>query len=213
MKVKDYMSTEVCTVVPDKRLTDVVSLMQKHGYHRLPVVDERGKYLGLITEGVISSYTPSDASSLSIYEMNYLLDKITAGELMKENAGTINEDAYIEHAAAIMHDNRYTVLTVVNEENYVIGIITDKDIFEALIESTGYRKAGARVEITVKDGIGVLAKVAQCLADEEIAISHVFVSGRDEASTQITVQTESTDGIAVVQALQDKGYNTKLITQ
>lgn len=213
MKVKDYMTQEVCTVVPDKRLTDVVSLMQQHDFHRLPVVDDRGKYLGLITADIISNHTPSSASSLSIYEMNYLLDKITAGELMNKEAGTIGEEASIEEAAAKMHDNRYTVLTVLNEENYVIGIITDKDIFEALIELTGYRQPGARVEVFVKEGIGVLAGIAQTLAEANIAISHVFISDRQADRTSIIVQTEDPDGDSVIQALQDENYAVELISR
>lgn len=208
MRVKDYMTQNVITIQPDTPLADAVNLMGQNDFHQLPVVDQDKIYQGLITEKIIAENTPSHASSLSIYEMNYLLDKIKVSEILTTEAGTISQEETIETAAAKMYDKAYTVLTVLDHGNQVIGIITDKDIFAAMIELTGYRQQGARVEIPVEDRPGVLGEVAKLFGDEKISISHVFVTDRskDNKQVKIVVQTDDADEARVIKLLEEAGY-------
>lgn len=211
MRVRDYMTKNVITVEPDVRLTEVVSIMESNDFHRVPVVDTNNVYQGLITEAIIANNSPSSASSLSIYEMNYLLDKQTAGQLMTKEAQTISQDITIEAAAAQMHDYGLSVLIVVDEQDKVIGIITDKDIFAALIELTGYRQAGARIEVKVADKVGVLHEVSGILSGLGVGISHLYISDRDGNTSTLMVQTDNENSQEVLQVLESKGYEAQII--
>lgn len=211
MRVRDYMTKNVVTVEPDVRLTEVVSIMESNDFHRVPVVDANNVYQGLITEAIIANNSPSSASSLSIYEMNYLLDKQTAGQLMTEEAQTIGKDITIEAAAAQMYDYGLSVLIVVDEQNKVIGIITDKDIFAALIELTGYRQAGARFELKVEDKMGVLHEVSGILSGLGVDISHLYITDRDGTNSILVVQTDNEESQEVLQVLKSKGYDAHII--
>lgn len=211
MRVKDYMTKNVITVEPDVRLTEVISIMESNDFHRVPVVDTNNVYQGLITEEIIANNSPSSASSLSIYEMNYLLDKQTAGQLMTTEAHTVDEDLTIEAAAAQMHDYGLSVLIVVDEQNKVIGIITDKDIFAALIELTGYRQPGARIELKVEDKVGVLHEITGILSGLGVGISHLYIADRDGTNSLLIVQTDTENGQEVLQVLESKGYDVSII--
>lgn len=205
MKVKHYMTKNVITVTSDVKITDAVDLMEDNDFHRLPVVRD-GKFIGLITEELIAQNSPSKVSSLSIYEMNYLFDKVLVKDLMKKDVITVNEDILIEEAALIMIENDITVLPVLDDELHVRGIITHKDIFKALIELTGYKDTGARVIVeTSEDRIGVIADISKALASHDINLTHIFVN-RPEEHIEITIQTSELDGEKPKKVIEELGY-------
>lgn len=205
MKVKHYMTKDVITVTSDIKITDAVDLMEDNGFHRLPVVKE-GQFIGLITEEVIAQNSPSKVSSLSIYEMNYLFDKVLVKDLMKKEVQTIDEDMLIEEAALLMTEKEITVLPVLDENKKIIGIITHKDIFKALIELTGYKDSGARVLVeTTEDRIGVIAEISKALANHDINLTHIFVN-RPEEHIEITIQTSDMDGEKSKNTIEELGY-------
>ena len=205
MKVKHYMTKDVITVTSDIKITDAVDLMEDNGFHRLPVVKE-GQFIGLITEEVIAQNSPSKVSSLSIYEMNYLFDKVLVKDLMRTDVVTITEDIHVEEAAVLMIEKDITVLPVLNDKNEVIGIITHKDIFKALIQLTGYQEKGARVVVETKeDRIGVISELSTALAKNKVNLSHIFVNRPDDV-IEITLQTSSTDANLVKELIESLGY-------
>src|SRR5699024_10092051 len=128
MNVGHFMTKNVITVTPDTRVTDAVDLMEKNHFHRLPVIQDN-RYIGIVTDEEIAENSPSNVTSLSIYEMNYLFDKMTVGEIMTRQKITITADTLLEEAATIMKDKNVTVLPVLDESRYVVGIVTYKDIF------------------------------------------------------------------------------------
>ena len=205
MKVKHYMTKDVFTVTSDVKITDAVDIMEGNNFHRLPVV-ENNKFIGLITEELIAKGSPSKVSSLSIYEMNYLFDKVLVKDLMKTEVITISDDIHVEEAAVLMAEKDITVLPVVNDTNEVIGIITHKDIFKALIQLTGYQEKGARVVVETKeDRIGVIAEISNALAQNEINLSHIFVNRPDDV-IEITLQTSGKEPKAVKELIERLGY-------
>lgn len=127
--VQEWMSRDVVTAVPDMLLLDADKLMKDHGIRRLPVVDENGRLLGIVTYGDIREARPSSASSLSSWEMNYLLANLTLGEVMTKEPTTVTPGTMIGEAASKMLHYRISGLPVVDEENHVVGIITESDIF------------------------------------------------------------------------------------
>lgn len=137
MEVKDYMSTNVITVTPETTVMKALDLMKEHDIHRLPVVED-GKLVGLLTEELVAGHSPSMATSLSMHELNYLLNKTAASEIMQKQVLTVKAHTLLEEAASLMRQQKVGVLPVVDARGHVEGIITDKDIFDAFIEISGY---------------------------------------------------------------------------
>ena len=129
MYVKDHMTKNPVTVGADTVLSKALDLMRHNNFHRLPVVDGEGKLIGLVTGGLVEESSGAKNTSLSIYELNYLLSRTKVSDIMIRDVKTTTADVLVEEAAQKMLDNNIAVLPVVDGENHVQGIITDKDIF------------------------------------------------------------------------------------
>lgn len=130
--VRDWMTPNPITIVPKTTLPDAHKLMKDSRIRRLPVV-EHGHLVGIITLGDIREAQPSDATTLSIYELNYLLSKLTVDKIMSRDPLTIRADATIQQAARLMLDHKIGGLPVM-EGDRIVGIITESDIFRILAQ-------------------------------------------------------------------------------
>jgi len=130
---------------------------------QFPVV-KNGKLVGFVSDKDILNASPSPVSTLSIWEMNYLLSKITVSEVMLKNVLTVTEDTPIEQAARIMADNKISGLPVMRNGG-VVGIITETDLFKLFLELTGARELGIRVTVLVNDKPGELAKLTKTVSE------------------------------------------------
>jgi CBS domain-containing protein len=135
--VKDWMSSPVQVVVRDTSVADAYNTMMQRGIRRLPVV-ENGRLLGIVTLGDLREARPSPATSLSIYELNYLLAKLTVGQVMTHNPYTVTPATPIQHVARIMLERKVSGLPVVDEEDRPIGIVTETDIFRMIVDQWDY---------------------------------------------------------------------------
>lgn len=204
------MTPNVITIKPDTRVTEAVDLMEKHDFHSLPVI-KNDSFVGLITEELIKNKTSSAATSLSIYELNYLLDKTIVEDIMEKDAQTATKELLLEEAAILMVDNNITVLPVIDKDKKVEGIITYKDIFSALIELSGYQSGGDRLVIEVdEDKVGVLDSITAILAVNNISISHIFVN-RIADHIEITIQISEKEGRKAKEVLVEKDYETRIV--
>jgi acetoin utilization protein AcuB len=131
--VQDWMTREVITITPETSLKEAHDIMNARGIRRLPVV-LHGKVIGILTLGDIRGAEPSKASSLSVWEMNYLLAKLQVSEIMTRNPATLQQTASIREAARIMLENKFSGLPVVDEEHHLVGIITESDIFRLVVK-------------------------------------------------------------------------------
>lgn len=131
--VKDWMSRDVITIAPDTPLTEAHRLMKEYIIRRLPVV-KHGRLVGIVTLGDIREAEPSDATSLSIWEMNYLLSKLKIEKIMTKNPVTIGPDETIGEAAQLMLAHKISGLPVIDQAKKVIGIITESDIFRMVVQ-------------------------------------------------------------------------------
>ena len=131
--VKDWMSADVITITPETTLPEAHQIMTAEEIRRLPVVDRAGRLVGIVSIGDIRSAEPSPATSLSIWEMNYLLSALTIDKIMTPNPRTIAADATIAEAARMMLEYRVSGLPVIDEEFRVVGIITESDIFSMVV--------------------------------------------------------------------------------
>jgi CBS domain-containing protein len=126
------MTEDVITITPDTTLKEAHDIMNEKGIRRLPVVSN-GKIVGIVTLGDIRGAEPSRASSLSIWEVHHLLAKLKASEIMTRNPATIQKNASIGDAAKLMLEKKFSGLPVVDDENHLVGIITESDIFRLVV--------------------------------------------------------------------------------
>lgn len=190
MSVKDYMTKEVISISPEESVAHAADLMRDKGLRRLPVI-EKGQLVGLVTEGTMADASPSKATSLSIYEMNYLLNKTKIRDIMIRQVVTVEPDASLEDAIYEMMTYKVGVLPVV-QNNQVVGIITDRDVFKAFLEVSGYGVEGIRVVLLADNAVGVLAKIADCLSQENLNIRRTVVAHRSNGKTVIEMQLDGT---------------------
>ena len=205
MYVKDNMIKDPITLSPDQSVSEAVDLMSDNGLHRLPVVDENNKLIGLVTQSVIASNTPNNASTLSVFELNYLLNKLTIKDIMIKDVVTISQDALLEEAATILRKNDIGCLPVVESDNTLIGIITHNDIFSAFIDLLGYNQDGIRYVVSIpEDKPGIMADIARILGEEDVSISNLAVY-RNNRGIEVVVIVYGHRSIK--DKLTDAGYN------
>ncbi|CAI3402973.1 CBS domain-containing protein [Enterococcus cecorum] len=175
MTVRDFMTEKLITVTPQTPIFDAIDLMKKHDIHRLPVMEDH-KLVDLITQGVIQESMPSKATSLSVFELNYLINKTKVGDVMLTDVTTIEADALLEDAIKVMRTKSIGVLPVM-EKNQLVGIITNNDIFDAFLKISGYENGGVRVTLKItKEHHGILAVIAKELADAQMNIETIVVN-------------------------------------
>ena len=131
--VRDWMSSDVITIGPEMTLPQAHQLMAKEEIRRLPVVDKEGRLIGIVSLGDVRSAEPSPATSLSVWELNYLLTTLTIAKIMTPHPFAITPDATLAEAARMMLEHRISGLPVVDDERHVIGIITESDIFAMVV--------------------------------------------------------------------------------
>lgn len=163
MLVRDRMSSPAVTISADTPFQDAVKLMREHGFRRLPVVNKHDELIGIVSERDLLHAAPSPATSLSIWEMNYLLWKLKIDELMTHKVVSVSLDTPIEEAAQLMVNTRIGGLPVVDDNNHVAGVITETDIFKTFVEMLGSGESGLRLTLDVPAGAGVLAGLTQTI--------------------------------------------------
>ena len=188
MAVKDFMTRKVVYISPDTTIAHAADIMRDQKLHRLPVI-ENDKLVGLVTEGTIAEASPSKATSLSIYEMNYLLNKTKVKDVMIHDVVTISQYASLEDATYLMLKNKIGILPVVDNEQ-VYGIITDRDIFKAFLEVSGYGEKGVRMRFVTEDEVGVLSHIITLLVEENLNISNTVNIPRKDGKVVIEVQID-----------------------
>ena len=211
MLVKDRMTANPYCISKDTSISAALDLMAERDFHRIPVAAGQ-ELVGLVTEGTIAENTPSKATSLSVYELNYLLAKSTVESVMIKDVVTIHPDALLEEAAVLMRQHDIGCL-VVTEGRKVVGIITQNDIFEAFIDLLGYYEEGSRYVIAVEDKPGVLADLTGLFFDEMAQITNLAVYRKD-AQTDVVIHARGVAPEVMKKLLNDHGYQvTSVLTR
>jgi acetoin utilization protein AcuB len=183
MLIKERMSRHPITVTPDTSLFDALRIIRDEKIRRLPVLDSVGKLVGIISEKDLLYAAPSPATTLSVYEMNYLISKIKIKELMTTQVITVEDDCPLEEAARIMVDNNISSLPVMSGET-LVGMVTESDLFKIFIELLGARQKGIRVTILITEGLGVLARLTSGLAELKADILSLGTFSGDEPNNR-----------------------------
>jgi acetoin utilization protein AcuB len=204
MRVRDKMTPNPVTISPQTTIAEALAMMREGAFRRLPVID-RGKLVGIVTDRDLSEVSPSPATSLSVFELNYLLSRTKIGTVVKkQQVISISPDDYLEKAALIMRDHGIGAIPVL-EENKLVGIITESDIFESFIEMMGLREQGTRLELELDDKPGMLVKVSEIVWKNGGDISHLAVFHEKAAKADLVMQLRANDVDAIVKTLEAEG--------
>ena len=189
MLVGARMSRPVISVSPEAPINEVLAMFRKEHIRRAPVMKD-GKLVGIVSDRDLLNASPSPVTSLSIWELNYLISKVTIKDVMTKKVVTVDQDTPIEEAARIMADKKIGGLPVVSAGK-VVGIITETDLFKILLELMGARHNALRVTATLEDKPGQLAKLTQAIAQSGgNFISFGMFSGPDAHTRVVTFKVE-----------------------
>ena len=179
------MKKDLITITKDERMTTAKKILKEKNIRHLPVVDGK-RLIGLVSNMDIRKAEASPATSLEIRELHYLLDKLTVGEIMTRNVITISPDISVEEATTLLHDNKIGCLPVVEDGN-LVGILTENDVMDILIEVMGMKEKGSRLEILVEDKPGALADVTRLIKEHNVNIISVVTDAADEPGKRLVV--------------------------
>ncbi|HPF21211.1 MAG TPA: CBS and ACT domain-containing protein [Syntrophomonas sp.] len=213
MKVKNRMTENPRTVSLDSSVTEAFSLMKENNIRRLPVVD-KSKVIGIITISDLNQATPSMATTLSIHELNYLLAKTKIKDVLpkKQKLITIGPENYIETAAKLMRINKVSGLPVIDDQENLVGIITETDLFDAFIDILGVYRPHTRIDFYTSDRPGTIAGITGLIAEKgKNILNTVVFYDKKKSKYKMVIRIEELDCQDVVEALKDRGHEVESV--
>lgn len=202
MLVRERMSHPVITIHPEASMQDALKLMKSEHVRRLPVVDKRGQMVGIVTEACLDKASPSEATTLSVWEIRELVSRVKVEKIMTREVVTVEADTPIEEAARIMADYNISGLPVMHEEK-LVGLITETDLFKIFLELFGARDPGVRLSIEVPKGPGQLANITKQVHElgGDILALGTFIGENSEVG-QITMKVDGVEKDRLVEAIK-----------
>ena len=206
MYIRDLMKTNVVTIPSSAVIADARKIMQAHNILRLPVVDN-GKLVGILTNRKLDSVSPSGLSTLSVWELSYLLNKITVKEVMEKNVISVAPDTTVEEALALAQTHKVGAVVVV-EDNRVVGISTTNDFFYGIINPVlGIGEGGYRIEVKSGGDSKNLETILHIVNQHDIPLLNIHVYKLPEASVRdAIIHLDCDDCSTVMAALQQQGF-------
>jgi acetoin utilization protein AcuB len=200
MRVKNRMTRAPITAGPKTTYNEAMRLMENNNIHHIPIVNNKGDLIGIVTKSDMLEAEPSRVSTLSIFEIAALLDKVTMNHIMSHPVKAIQEDCSISEAAHFMLEEGVGCLPVL-DEGKLVGIITDTDIFKTFVEVTGGGQSGTRIEAKLPNEMGQLAGFTKAVTDSggwivSLAITydesgdHFFIDMKERGSDETKLQKE-----------------------
>lgn len=205
MFVEQRMTSNPITVTPTSTIADASEIMRANRFRRLPVVDQ-GKLVGLVTDRDLRAVSPSPATTLSIFELNYLLAKMQIKDIMKKKVITIKADATVEEAAILLFNHRIGGLVVVDDQDAVVGVITETDIFKCFVDVMGLVEGKTRLTIDVSDKIGILHQITEIFTEMSINISSMVSYTLPDGKKEMVIRADISDTKELSERLEQLGY-------
>ncbi|RRD70196.1 MULTISPECIES: CBS and ACT domain-containing protein [unclassified Desulfovibrio] len=204
MPVQDWMTADVVSVGPETSLLKVGKLMKDHNVRRIPVVDERGHVIGIISDRDVRDASPSKATTLDMYEMHYLLAELKAKSIMTAKPVTVKPFDTVEHAALIMLERKVGGLPVVDDTGKLVGIISDHDVFKAMVDITGARLGGLQFAIELPDQPGTARPLFDALRAHDARLLSVLTVCKPDGNRHLFVRVRRLENPeAEVRMMQD----------
>ncbi len=183
MLIRHWMTSDVISATPDMSVLKASGLMEKHNIRRLPVINEQQQVVGIVSDRDIKDAAPSKATSLDIHEIRYLLSELKVKDIMTANPVCIAPHDTIESVAMLMEERGFGGLPV-TENNKLIGIISDNDVFKVLISITGARQGGTQLAFNLPDKPGYLRKIFEVLQTNGASIISILTHRDDSENTR-----------------------------
>ena len=213
MKVKDIMTWNVITVSGDTPIMEARKIMETHKVRRLPVVD-KGKLVGVVTLDRIVGVGPSPATSLSVWEINYLLAKMKVREVMQKDVVSVGPDVSVEQALARAQAMKVGAAPVV-EDGKVVGIITTNDfVLKLLNPALGIGKPGSRLNISNANkpkNVREIMEVVEKMGLNIVAL-HTLPAVED-TTNGLSLHVDADDPKALIKELEAKGYKCSIVAR
>jgi acetoin utilization protein AcuB len=210
MRVKDVMSWNVVTVSSDTPIMEAKKIMETHHIRRLPVVD-KGKLVGIVNKESIDKIGPSAATSLSVWEITYLLAKIKVKEVMKSEVVTVTPDTTAEAAVSLAQRKRVGSLIAVDCDK-VVGILTTNDFFYRILNPMlGIGKPGLRLAITNCISAKCIKEIMECVAKHNVKIIAIHNSSPvEDIEPDLFLQLDTDNADEIIKEIKAKGFEVRL---
>jgi acetoin utilization protein AcuB len=215
MLVKKWMTTKVITVDANDSLSEAINTLKRNRIRRMPVM-LKGKLVGIVSDRDLKEASPSKATSLDIWELHYMMSHIKVKDIMSRDPITIGPDATIEKAAIFMFDNKIGGLPVVDSQGGLVGILTEQDIFNALINITGARLGGYRVSLLIKDEPGTVKEVCDLMRSKEFKCLSLLTTyhGVEEGFRELVIRFSAEKAqIPVILKVLEEKYREVVLTE
>jgi len=202
MLVRNRMTKNPITVKPDLSIAEALEWMRREKVRHFPVVDKTGKLVGVVARDDLLYASPSPVTSLSMWEVTYLMSQVTVKEAMTGNVITTDEDTPLEEAARTMFDRKIGCLPVMRD-GAVVGIVTESDLFEAFLELFGGHQKGVRLTVLAPYYRGSLADIATKVTEAGglIVALNVF-EGEDPSNWGCTLKVTDVSKGELVDAVE-----------
>ena len=211
MKVGDIMSTNVVTVTEDTLVDDAKKIMDAHRIRRLPVM-KKDKLVGLVTKHMLLEAAPSPATSLNIWELHYLLSKMTVKKIMVKNPFTISPDMPVEEALQLGQEKGYSGFPVV-EDGRLVGVVTESDIVRMMTRVLGVKENGRRIDIKASNKFGNMKKIMDVLDKNKTVLLSMMTLPPEEWEKDwlVVLRVHSDDIKSLTEELKWAGFNATYV--
>lgn len=212
MIVSKRMTANPTTITSAMTIVDALQIMRSNKFRRLPVVDN-GKLVGIVTDRDLREVSASPATSLSVFELNYLLAKMQVKDIMTRKVLTINADATVEEAALLMYNNKIGGLIVIDDNQAVVGILTETDIFKAFVDAMGLPQGKTRLSLIVPDRLGVIHDISGVFKEQGVSIGSFVSFPTEDNQYEVVIRAEIGDVKTLTDRLAALGYPVQHVVQ
>ena len=192
MLVKQWMATEPIVIDEDISIMKACQLMKEHSIRRIPVV-KQDRIVGIVSDRDIKDAAPSKTASMDDHKLYYLLSETKIKDIMTPHPLTLRENDSVEKAAVIMLENRISGLPVINDQDQVVGMITQTDIFKVMVSITGIYHSPIQLAFDIEDHPGSLNKLVNIIRSHEARLASVLTCQEHVSSGRIEVYVRIKD--------------------
>ena len=208
MKIKHWMTRNPVTVKPDTPILEASKLMKEHRIRRLPVVD-KGQVVGIVTYRKLIEASPSDATSLSIYELNYLIAKLQVKDVMEKDPICVSPEDSVVDVVIMGHEKGIGAFPVV-ERGRLVGIVTETEIYRAFVGLLGSPAENTIIaveNIDLEQRIGALSRITSIVEGLGVPVMAAFsLPHRNSPGHRVHLRLKTKNVAPVVAELQKNGY-------
>ncbi len=212
MLIQNFMTKDVITIAPDDSMQKAIQVLQSHKINMAPVVDG-GKIVGVISDRDLKKASPSDATDLDKHELKYLLSKIKVKDIMTKKVITVPSDFTIEEAAEVLLDNDISGAPVLNAQGELVGIITNSDLYRALISLSGLGRRGVQFAFQVEDRPGSIKELTDIIRQSGARLASIMSSYDrvPEGWRQVFIRVYDVDRARLPQLIQDLQQRAQML--